>query len=156
MRVALFAGSFDPFTRGHAAIIESALRLCDRVVIGVGYNVNKSGLLTIAQRCQLIKDLYQSDSRIEVDSYEGMTGDFARSVGATILIRGVRTASDLEFEQTVESVNRNLYPELQSVLILPPAELQHISSSVVRELLHFGQRVDNLMPEGVDINNYKE
>ena len=155
MKTALFAGSFDPFTRGHVAIVESALRLFDRVVIGVGYNVNKRGLLSAEQRCQLISDYYGGDNRITVGSYQCMTGEYAESVGATVLIRGLRNGSDLEFERTVESVNRSLYPELQSVMILPPAELQHISSSVVRELLHFGKEVDCLMPEGINIDLYK-
>ncbi|MFR9650418.1 MAG: pantetheine-phosphate adenylyltransferase [Rikenellaceae bacterium] len=154
MRIALFAGSFDPFTRGHVAIVESALRLFDRVVIGVGYNINKRGLLSVEQRCQLISDYYKGDNRIEVGCYQGMTGEYAESIGATALIRGLRNGSDLEFERTVESVNRALYPGLQSVMILPPAELQHISSSVVRELMHFGKGVDSLMPEGIDINKY--
>ncbi len=154
LKIALFAGSFDPFTRGHAAVVESALRIADRVVIGVGHNINKGGLLSLEGRCELIKEVYKSDERVEVLSYEGMTGEFAREVGATILVRGVRTMADLEFERTVESVNRSLYPELQSVLLLPPAELQHFSSSVVRELLNFGQCVDEMMPKGVSIDKF--
>ena len=102
----------------------------------------------------MIEACYKGDERVEVVQYDGLTGDLAREVGALILVRGVRTVADLEFERTVESVNRSLYPELQSVLLLPPAELQHISSSVVRELLNFGVSVDELMPKGVLIDNY--
>ncbi|MFI3304919.1 MAG: pantetheine-phosphate adenylyltransferase [Rikenellaceae bacterium] len=151
---ALFAGSFDPFTLGHAAIVESALRLCDRVVVGVGHNISKRSLLSGEQRVRLISEYYASDPRVTATLYEGLTGNFAREVGATILVRGVRNSIDLEVERTLEAVNRGIYPELQTVMVFTPAEVAHISSSCVRELLAFGESVDAMMPRGVDIYEY--
>lgn len=150
----LFPGSFDPFTRGHAAVVEEALRIFDRVVIGIGDNVSKRGLLALGQREALIRDLYAGNPRVEVRTYSSLTGDFARECGATVIVRGVRTGYDIEYEQNMASVNRRLYPDLTTVILCTPAELSHISSSVVRELLEFGHPVDDFMPEGVDINNY--
>ena len=153
-RIALFAGSFDPFTRGHEAVVEEALRLFDEVVIGVGENVSKKGLLSVEDRCRLIEDLYADNKRVRVAKYSTLTGDFAREVGATALVRGVRNTVDFEFERTIEATNRNLFPELTTVLLVTPAEYMHISSSVVRELLSFGRSVDELMPSRIKIENY--
>lgn len=153
-RIALFAGSFDPFTRGHEVVVEEALRLFDEVVIGVGENVSKRSLLSVEQRCRLIEDLYRDNQAVKVASYSTLTGDFAREVGATVLVRGVRNTIDFEFERSIEATNRQLYPELTTVLLPTPADYMHISSSMVRELLAFGRDVSDYMPQGVDLANY--
>ena len=153
-RIALFAGSFDPFTRGHEAVVEEALRLFDEVVIGVGENVSKKGLLSVDERCRLIEDVYAGNERVRVAKYSTLTGDFARKVGATALLRGVRNTIDFEFERTIEATNRNLFPELTTVLLVTPAEYMHISSSMVRELLAFGRSVDEFIPRKIKIENY--
>lgn len=153
-RIALFAGSFDPFTRGHEAVVEEALRLFDEVVIGVGENVSKKGLLSVDDRCRLIEDVYADNERVRVAKYSTLTGDFAREVGATVLVRGVRNTIDFEFERSIEATNRQLFPELTTVLLPTPAEYMHISSSTVRELLAFGRKVDELLPSKIKIENY--
>ena len=153
-KIALFAGSFDPFTRGHEAVVEEALRLFDEVVIGVGDNVSKKRLLSVDERYRLIEDLYADNERVRVAKYSTLTGDFAREVGATALVRGVRNTIDFEFERTIEATNRNLFPDLTTVLLVTPAEYMHISSSVVRELLAFGRSVDEFMPSKIKIENY--
>ena len=153
-RVALFAGSFDPFTRGHEALVEESLRLFDKVVIGVGANISKQGLLSVEQRLRLIEDLYNTEPRVEVKSYTTLTADFAREVGATALVRGVRNTIDFEFERSIEMTNRHLAPALTTILLVAPAEYGHISSSVVRELLAFGHSVAEFMPEGIEIEKY--
>lgn len=153
-RIALFAGSFDPFTRGHEAVVEEALRLFDEVVIGVGENVSKKGLLSVDDRCRLIEDVYADNERVRVAKYSTLTGDFAHEVGATVLVRGVRNTIDFEFERTIEATNRNLFPELTTVLLVTPAKYMHISSSTVRELLAFGRKVDELLPSKIKIENY--
>ncbi len=154
-RIALFAGSFDPFTRGHEVVVKEALKLFDKVVIGVGENVSKRSLLSVEQRCRLIDDIYRDDDRVEVASYSTLTGDFAREVGATVLVRGVRNAVDFEFERTIEITNRQLFPELTTVLLPTPVEYMHISSSMVRELLAFGRDVKEYLPQGVDLESYR-
>ena len=153
-KIALFAGSFDPFTRGHEAVVEAALKLFDEVVIGVGENISKRTLLPVEQRCRLITDVYKNDSRVRVVSYNILTGDFAREVGATVLVRGVRNSVDFEFERTIEATNRDLFPELTTVLLPTPAEVMHLSSSMVRELLAFGRDVSDYLPQNIKIENY--
>ena len=115
-RIALFPGSFDPFTRGHEALVEGALRLFDKVVIAVGDNISKRGLLTVQQRMRLIADRYAGDSRIEVASYSCLTGDFARQVGAVAMIRGIRNTTDFNFERSIEATNRRLFPEITTIM----------------------------------------
>ena len=153
-KIALFAGSFDPFTRGHEAVVEEALRLFDEVVIGVGENVSKRGLLSVEARCRLIEDCYKANQRVRVAHYSTLTGDFAREMGATVLVRGVRNTVDFEFERTMEVTNRQLFPELTTVLLPTPAEVMHISSSMVRELLAFGREVDAYLPQNINIKEY--
>ena len=155
-RIALFAGSFDPFTRGHEAVVEAALRLFDEVVIGVGENVSKKSLLTLEQRCRLIADSYKDESRVRVASYNSLTGDFARQCGAVAMIRGIRNTTDFNFERSIEATNRRLFPEITTVMLVTPDEYAHISSSIVRELLSFNHDVSEFMPEGIDITNYLE
>ena len=153
-KIALFAGSFDPFTRGHEAVVEVALQLFDEVVIGVGENISKRGLLSIENRCRLIKDCYKDNPRVRVAKYSTLTGEFAREVGAMVLVRGVRNTVDFEFERSIEVTNRQLFPELTTVLLPTPAEVMHISSSVVRELLSFGREVSDYLPQNIKIENY--
>ncbi len=155
-RIALFPGSFDPFTKGHAKLVDSALKLFDRVVIGVGCNISKSGLLTAEQRVKLITDYYTDELRVDTYIYNGLTVDFAREIGAVAMVRGVRNSVDLEMERTLEAVNREIFPQLQTVMLFTPAEVAHISSSCVRELLAFGRDVKSMMPDGVDIERYRE
>ena len=153
-KIALFAGSFDPFTRGHDAVVEAAMKLFDEVVIVVGANVSKKGLLSVEARCRLIEDCYKANSRVRVATYSTLTGDFAREVGATVLVRGVRNTVDFEFERTIEATNRELFPELTTVLLVTPAEYMHVSSSMVRELLAFGREVSDYLPQNIKIENY--
>lgn len=153
-RIVLFPGSFDPFTRGHAAVVEEALRLFDRVVIGVGDNISKRGLLTIENRVALIEDIYAAEPRVEVRTYRSLTGDFALECGAQAIVRGVRSTTDFEYEQNMATVNRHIFPSLSTVILSTPVELSHISSSVVRELLAFGRDVKEFLPQNVDINKY--
>ncbi len=153
-RIALFPGSFDPFTRGHEQLVESALQLFDEVVIAVGDNLSKRGLLSVEARCRMISDLYAANDRVKVASYTSLTGDFARECGAVAMIRGVRNTTDFNFERSIEATNRRLFPEIVTVLLATPAEYAHISSSVVRELLSFGRDVSDFVPAGIDIKRY--
>ena len=155
-RTVIFPGSFDPFTRGHKAVVDEALRIFDKVVVALGDNVAKRGLLSVEARTALIRDIYAGNPRVEVKAYSSLTGDFARECGAKVIVRGVRTGYDIEYEQNMASVNRRLYPDITTVILCTPSELSHISSSVVRELLEFGHPVDDFMPEGVDIAAYLE
>lgn len=153
-RIAIFPGSFDPFTRGHAALVKKTLRLFDRVIIGIGNNSCKQGLLTIENRKRLIDDLYAGDSRVQAEIYTGLTGEFAESVGACAIIRGVRNTTDFEYERTMEATNHRLSPDITTVMLFTPSPVADISSSTVREVLAFGRAVEEFLPEGIEINEY--
>lgn len=153
-KIGIFPGSFDPFTRGHQVIVEEALRLFDKVVIAIGYNTAKRGMLAVEARKSLIERVYHNDPRVEVTTYTSLTGDEARRVGATTMIRSVRNATDFEYERTLDRINREIYPDLRTIFIIAPAEVEHISSSLVRELHTFNHDTKSLLPEGIDLKDY--
>lgn len=153
-QIAIFPGSFDPFTRGHAAVVEEALRLFDKVVIAIGHNPAKRGMLSIEARKSLIERVYSGDGRVEVTTYTTLTGDEARRVGAKTIVRSVRNATDFEYERTMDHANRAIFPELRTVVLIAPAEVEHISSSLVRELRAFGHNTDMLLPEGITLDEF--
>lgn len=145
-RIGFYAGSFNPFTIGHKSIVDRALRLFDRVVIGVGCNIAKAGDSSAAKdREQAIKAVFVSEPRVTVVTYEGLTADVAASMGACALIRGVRSVTDFEAERTLADINRQL-TGIDTVILISLPEYGHISSSMVRELLHFGKDVTPYLP----------
>lgn len=154
MKTAIFPGSFDPFTRGHEAIVEKALHLFDKVIIGIGSNVAKQGLLSVENRKRLIDDYYAGDARVEAMIYGGMTATSPSRSGAAAIIRGVRNTTDFEYERTMEATNHRLHPDIITVMLFTPAPVADIASSTVREVLAFGRTVDEFMPEGIDIKKY--
>lgn len=153
-KIALFPGSFDPFTRGHEALVAQTLELFDEVVVAVGANMAKNSLLDIDSRCRLIADLYAGNPRVKVSSYGNLTGEFARTVGATVLVRGIRNTTDFNYERSIEATNRRLFPELTTVLLVTPDEYAHISSSIVRELIAFGHDTSEFVPQGIRLEKY--
>ena len=155
-RVAIFPGSFDPFTRGHEAIVTEALRIFDKVIVAIGHNSAKRGLLTPEARKRLIEQVYNGDARVEVTTYSTLTGDEARRVGATTIIRSVRNATDFDYERTMDHANREIFPELRTIIIIAPAEVEHISSSLVRELRAFGHDTSTLLPQGITLEDFIE
>ena len=156
MKIALFPGTFDPFTRGHQAIVEQSRKLFDKVVIAIGENIGKRSLLSVEKRLQLIRKVYANQERVECVAYTSLTGDVARKVGATAIIRGLRNTIDFEYERTLADVNRRIFPDLSTVILFTPPHLADISSSAVRELLSFGHKVDDMLPEGIDIEDFQE
>lgn len=153
-RIAIFPGSFDPFTRGHEAIVNEALTLFDKVIIAIGHNPAKRGFLSIEARKRLIERVYHNNERVEVSTYTSLTGSEAKRLGATTIIRSLRNATDFEYERTMERANRHIFPELKTIMLLAPADVEHISSSLVRELHLFGHPTKELLPQGIDINDY--
>lgn len=145
MQKVLFPGSFDPFTKGHADIVQRALGLFDGVVIAVGYNEQKQGWMSVEERVKTIKKLYADEPRVTVESYIGLTIDFAKEHGIAAIIRGVRTTSDFEYEMQMADVNRQL-AGIETILLPASPQLASLSSSVVRELAHFGRDVSAFLP----------
>ena len=150
-RVALFPGSFDPFTRGHESIVRRALPLFDRFVIALGVNADKRSFMSMEQRKAFIESVFQDEPRVKVISYENMTVDIAREVGAQFIVRGVRLIQDFENEKHLAEVNRDL-SGIETILLYTLPEYSHISSSIVRELARFGQDVSGYLPEDADLS----
>ena len=144
-KTALFAGTFDPYTRGHHALVERALALFDTVVVAVGRNLEKKCMLSVEERVSAIEKLYAGNGRVKVAVYDTLTMDFAQSVGATALLRGVRSVKDFEYERDIADINLRL-GGIDTVLLVSEPEYAVISSSVVRELMKYGKDVSELMP----------
>ena len=150
-RVALFPGSFDPFTRGHESIVRRALPLFDKFVIAIGVNADKRSFMTMEQRKAWIESIFKDSPQVEVITYTTMTVDVAREVGAQFIVRGVRLIQDFENEKHLAEVNRDL-TGIETILLYTLPEYSHISSSIVRELFRFGQDVSPYLPEGMNLN----
>lgn len=149
-RTALFVGSFDPFTKGHADLVHRSLNLFDRLVIGIGIHPSKRPYFPVEKRLQQITNLYASEPRVTVCTYTGLSIDLAKKYSANYMVRGVRSVTDFEYEQNMAQVNARLGgPE--TVLFLCDQGLAHISSSAVRELLSWGMDVSEFLPQGMDV-----
>ena len=135
MAIALFPGSFDPFTKGHEAVLRRVLPLFDRIVVAVGVNSEKRCMFSPEERVRRIKEMLADCPTVEVTSYTGMTIDLCHQVGAQCIIRGIRTSADFEYEQTVASVNRLQDPAIETLLVMADAEHRDISSTLERERL---------------------
>ena len=142
---ALFAGTFDPYTRGHHSIVARALAMFDKVVVAIGRNAAKSTLCSIDERMESIARLYADEPRVEVVTYEGLTTDYAREAGACCLLRGVRSVKDFEYERDLADVNRAI-SGIETVIMVSEPQYAAISSSVVRELMSYGKDVTEFLP----------
>lgn len=144
-KTAIFPGSFDPFTVGHASIVERGLPLFDEIVIGVGINENKRALYTPEERVHAIAELYSGEPRIRVVAYDDLTIDLARREGAGFILRGLRSVKDFEYERDIANMNQRL-SGIETVLLFTEPHYSSISSSVVRELIAFGKDVTDFLP----------
>lgn len=145
MKTALFTGTFDPYTIGHHSVVMRALQLFDRVVIGVGVNERKQTVLTAQERCRAIERLYAGEPRVEVTAYADLTVNLASRVGAACILRGVRSASDFEYERQQADLNRRI-GHIETVLLYAEPGMESVSSSAVRELEKFGYPIDSFIP----------
>ncbi|GAB4018231.1 pantetheine-phosphate adenylyltransferase [Spirosoma koreense] len=151
-RIALFPGSFDPFTKGHEDIVLRGLRLFDEVVIGIGRNAQKARYFPLDQMTQLIEEAFRNYPSVRVISYDDLTADVARTLGARFLLRGLRNTTDFEYENGISQVNRYIYEEVETVFLITSPHLAPISSSIIRDLHRYGQKVDTFLPYKIDKN----
>lgn len=149
-RIALFPGTFDPFTVGHESLVERGLSLMDEIVIAIGVNEAKKSYFSLDKRLQMIDDLYKGEPRVRVESYDMLTVDFARQTGAGFILRGIRTVADYEYEKTIADMNRTI-SGIETFLLFTEPALTHISSSHVRELLRYGHDVSGFIPKGMKL-----
>lgn len=149
MKIALFPGSFDPITKAHVDILKRSVSLFDKVYVGIGLNSNKKPLLDINMRLEMLKAVFADDSRIEIVTYEGLTVDYCKEIGASHMIRGIRTVSDFEYEKAIAQMNHALIPEIESIFIVSKPGYSSISSTIVRDILRFGGDVGQFVPSAV-------
>jgi pantetheine-phosphate adenylyltransferase len=144
-KIAVYAGSFDPITKGHEDLIRRALTFVDRVIVGVATNVAKQPLFPLEERLTLIRAATTGETRVDVRHFEGLLVDFARAVDARLVIRGLRAVSDFEYEYQMALMNRHLSPGLETIFMVPSLDTTYISSSLVREVARFHGNVSGLV-----------
>ena len=150
MTIAIYPGSFDPITNGHIDILKSGSEIFDRVIIAVSYNINKQGFLTVEERVDLIKKSVAHLKNVEVDTFEGLTVEYAKKKNADVLLRGLRTSFDFEYELQLSQTNNALNKDLKTVFLITKPEYNFISSSMVREILANNGDISKFVPEEVD------
>lgn len=154
--VAVFPGSFDPFTIGHESIVLRGLDLFDHIIIAIGYNSSKRSLFSLEARIRMINNVFEGNNRVSVDSYQGLTVDFCRSIHAHFIIRGLRTAADFEFERAIAQVNRMMDKDMESVFLLTSPEFTPINSTIVRDILVHGGDAAMFLPSSINIEDYTD
>ena len=148
MITAVYPGSFDPITVGHEDIIVRASEIVDKLIIGVLINESKNPTFTIDERVEMIRSLYKDNPRIEVKSFKGLTIDFARSEGASVIVRGLRAVTDFEYELQLSQTNKVLAPDIETIFLTTNLRYSYLSSSIVKEIASFGGDIDKfLSPE---------
>lgn len=150
MTIAIYPGSFDPITNGHIDILKSGSEIFDKVIIAVSYNVNKKGFLPIDKRVELIKKSVSHIKNVEVDTFTGLTVEYAKKQNADVLLRGLRTSFDFEYELQLSQTNNALYNDLKTVFLITKPEYNFISSSMVREILANKGDISKFVPEAVN------
>lgn len=150
MKRAIFPGTFDPFTLGHHSIVKRTLTFMDEVIVGIGINEGKHCLLPVEKRVEMIRQLYADEPRVKVMAYSGLTVDFAQEQEAGFIVRGIRSVKDFEYEEGIADINKKL-SGIETIFLFTEPELSSVSSSVVRELLHYGKDVSMFLPEGMEI-----
>jgi len=153
-KIALFPGSFDPFTIGHESIVNRSLPLFDKIIISVGFNTQKKALLDLDSRLRLISDVFAGNPKIEVNHYQGLTIDYCTKVNAQYLLRGLRTAADFEYERAIGQMNKAMNSEIETVFLLTAPEYTFVNSTIVRDILFYGGDASKFLPKGVDIKKY--
>ena len=147
MKIALFPGSFDPITIAHVDILQRATTLFDKIVIGIGLNSAKQNFLTAEQRLQILNKVFADYKNIEISTYEGLTVDFCRKINANYMVRGIRSASDFEYERAIAQINQTMMPEVETILLLSKPEYSAISSTIVRDILRNHGDVSPFVPK---------
>jgi pantetheine-phosphate adenylyltransferase len=154
-KIAVFPGSFDPFTIGHEAIIRRAISLFDEIIIAVGANALKKNFYSLETRKEMISKVFENDPSVTVDHYEGLTVDYCRKKGAGYLLRGLRTSADFEFERAIGQVNKAMAPDIESVFLLTGPEHSFINSTIVRDIIMNGGDASRFVPSAINLKDYK-
>ncbi|MCF8308368.1 MAG: pantetheine-phosphate adenylyltransferase [Bacteroidales bacterium] len=156
MKIAVFPGSFDPITIGHESIIRRALPLFDKIIVAIGENSEKKTLFCLEKRIEWLNKTFSGIEKIEVDSFQGLTVDYCRSINARYILRGLRTSADFEFERSVGQVNKQMYNEVETIFLLTTPEQTAVNSSVVRDIFKHGGDIRPFIPGAIDIRKHDQ
>ena len=156
MRICLFPGTFDPVTLGHIDIINRALPLFDKMIIGIGRNVNKQPMFSEQQRLQWLKDIYRNNPKVEAVVYEGLTVDCCKQYHANFILRGIRYVNDFEYEKAIADMNRSIAGHIETIFLTCLPQYTSVASTLVRDVLKNGGDVSNFLPEEVNQTIFKD
>lgn len=155
MKIAVFPGSFDPITVGHVNLVERALPLFDKIVVAVGINSSKKYLFSLEQRIEWLKLVFRGQEKVEVDHFQHLTAHYCQKIGARYLLRGLRNASDFDYEKTISQVNHIVGEGIETVFLISQPEYSHISSTIVREVIIGGADATPFLPDEIRIEPFK-
>lgn len=153
-KIAIFPGSFDPFTVGHESIVRRSINLFDKIIVAVGVNSGKQPLMTVSSRVEMINEVFRGEEKVSCDSFEGLTVDFCRKVNATHMLRGIRTAADFEYERAIAQINKKMLPGVESIFLLTSPEHTPVNSTIIRDIIRNGGDASQFLPEGIDFHKY--
>lgn len=150
-KIAVFPGSFDPFTKGHESIVRRLLPLFDKIIVAIGVNSHKQYFFPLEKRKQWIEQTFKGDVRVCVDNFTGLTIDYCHKMNAKYIIRGLRTTTDLEFEKAIAQMNKSMADDIETLFILPTPELSAINSTIIRDIVRNGGDASRFVPEGINL-----
>ena len=153
-KIAVFPGSFDPFTVGHENIVLRALDLFDRIIVAIGIHSTKQPLLKIESRVEMVNQVFSTNEQVSADFFEGLTVDYCRKVNATHMLRGIRTSADFEYERAIAQINKKMLPSVESIFLLTTPEHTPVNSTIIRDIIRNGGDASQFLPEGMDIKKY--
>jgi pantetheine-phosphate adenylyltransferase len=151
MKIAIFPGSFDPFTIGHESILRRAIPMFDKIIVMIGFNANKKSFFPLEKRLKWINQVFQNVEKVEVRVHQGLTVDFCKEVGAGYILRGLRTSADFEYERAIAQVNKKMHPEIETVFLLTLPEHTPINATIIRDIVFHGGDASMFLPAGIDI-----
>lgn len=145
-KIAIYPGSFDPFTSGHLNIIERATKVFDEIVVAVARNVSKNTTFTAQERVDMLTEIFKDRKEVRVDSFEGLLVDYTKTIGTNVVLRGMRTVSDFEYELQIALANKTMNPDLETVFMVTDSEYSHIRSSIIKEIVALKGSVNHMVP----------
>lgn len=150
MKIAIYPGSFDPFTNGHENIIERSVKVFDQIIVAVAHNTSKKTIFTVEERVEILNEVFRDRDDVKVDYFEGLLVEYVKKMGTNVVLRGMRTVSDFEFEMQMALANKTLSSELETVFMVTDSEFSHISSSVIKEVVSLNGSASHMVPKIVE------
>ena len=150
MKIAIYPGSFDPFTYGHQNIIERSVKVFDQIIVAVAHNTSKKTIFTVEERVEILNEVFKNRDDVKVDYFEGLLVEYIKKMGTNVVLRGMRTVSDFEFEMQMALANKTLSSELETVFMVTDSEFSHISSSVIKEVVSLNGSASHMVPKIVE------